>query len=301
MTESPPQERKPTTLDDLVGGPYNEKASLQVLREVAQAVVDLAEHPRNTAFGPPYPLMAQSALDRIGLLGAYRYPNAASRHVSGPRYPRGLTELLAWCRDRPVSDWYFLELPEEFEEVTERLIESDPLRPSSFCLRLSLGVDPSTPHREVEKRVMQEVFDAYQKQGKEEGYLAFRRSIIDTPVMTGRDFSLQRMGVIGGVHLQDLPMKHVYTEVHDKYFHPTGGAATCMHCGLLLIPKGSSWVCEVSFCPSREQVAVGPVRHRDEGGLHHVIRPIRDFVVAPVRIDRSARTSDYVPSPDREL
>ncbi|MEU0237352.1 hypothetical protein ABZ234_06635 [Nocardiopsis sp. NPDC006198] len=301
MTEAPSQEQKPTVLTDLVGGPYDEKACLEVLRSVARAVVDLAEHPRNSAFGPPYPPMAQHALDRICLLGAYRYPKVVLHHGSGPRYPRGLTELLAWCRDRPVSDWFFLELPEEFEEITDRLIETDPLRPSLLCLRLSLGVDPSTPHREVEKRVMRKVYDAYHRSGKEEGYLAFRRSIIDTPVMNSRDFALYMLDTIGGVHVQDLPMDHVYAAVPDKYFTSSGKAAACRYCGLLLAPTAKSWVCEINFCPSREQVTVGTSLHRDDGVLYHLIRPIREFVVAPVRIDDSKRASPHVPSPDRQL
>lgn len=148
---------------------------------------------------------------------------------------------------------------------------------------------------------MRKVFDTYQEQGKEEGYLVFRRSVIDTPVMTGRDFSLWKMNVIGGVHVRDLLADDIYTAVHDKYFNPTGKAATCTYCGLLLIPTGKSWVCEIDSCPSREQVHMGSVLHRDDGGLHHVIRPIREFVVAPARINDYARASGYVPSPDREL
>ncbi|MFC4564136.1 hypothetical protein ACFO4E_19935 [Nocardiopsis mangrovi] len=301
MTGPSTHDQTPTTLDDLVGGVYNEQAALGVLRMVAQAVVELADRPRNKPFAPPYSPVAQWALDRICLLGAYRYPNTDFRAISGPRYPRGLTELLAWCRDRPVSEWNFLELPEAFEEITDRLLEADPLRPSRLCLRLALGVDPNTPHWELEKQVMGEVLRLYQESGREGGFAEFRRSIVEAPVLTEREFALQRMHSIGGIHAQDLPLNRIYNPAHDKYFNPAGEAGVCRYCGLLLVSRDRSWVCEITSCPSREQLEVGAVLRRDGGDLHHVVRPIREFVVAPARISAYEREYPRVPSPDREL
>ncbi|WP_017627165.1 pPIWI_RE_Y domain-containing protein [Nocardiopsis chromatogenes] len=302
MNEPSTDAPKSTALQDLLtGGPYDDQTAEEVLRMVALTVVELADLPGNIPLAPPYPRTAQMVIDRICLLGAYRYPEAGPGEGGGGRYPRGLTDLLAWCRDRPLCDWTFLELPERFDEVTERLIETGPLRPSPLCLRLSYGVDTNTPRREVERRVMRAVLDAYKETGRDEGFTEFRNRIIECPVQSGRDYALSALHPIGGVHPQDLPMDLVYTPVHDKYFSSAGEASTCRYCGLLLIPKGRGWTCEITYCRSRTQAAVDRVLHRDDGMPLHVVRPIRELIVAPARIHASERESPHVPAPDREL
>lgn len=301
MSEPGSNDRKATALKDLLsGGPYDEHVAEEVLQMVAATIVELADLSGNAPLTPPYPQMAQDVIDRICLLGAYRHPGA-SPGDGGGRYPRSLTDLLAWCRDRPLCDWNFLELPERFDEVTERLIEIDPLRPTPLCLRLSYGIGPSTPRRDVEKRVMRTVLDAYRDSGKEEGFAEFRKRIIELPVASEQVFTLLRLHPIGGVHPQDLPMELVYTPVNDKYFNSAGEAGICKNCGLLLIPRGHTWTCEIAYCRSRTQVVVERVLHRSDGNPRHIVRPIRELVVAPVRTSASERESPHVPAPDREL
>lgn len=110
----------------------DERAGVDLLTTVARGVIELAQVRQAVTFSLPYPANVQLALDRVVLAGLTR----------DMPVPGSVPELLSWCRDRDLADWWPLPLPEKFLTADARLVHAAGNEANRTCAELaSYGPD----------------------------------------------------------------------------------------------------------------------------------------------------------------
>lgn len=249
--------------------PHN---GVTLLRTVATAVLDLSDVPNPGTFTLPYPAEAQRALDRTVLACLLR----------GAEPPRGVPDLLAWCREIPVVDWP-LDLPEDLAAPNEYLIDPHGLEPTQLCYEWAISRRDSAAEH-VEREMVFTAIEQCRAARMPEAYAAFRRLLIEHPVLTRGEAAAT------GLEPTFLPVADLLPHIYLPA--PAGWARdsvlySCGRCKTLLVPtRDDGWWCENDRCRRTGPAPVGKAYPEDDGGgVLTLTRPLRLFVTAPGRAE----------------
>ncbi|MBP5936925.1 hypothetical protein [Streptomyces acidiscabies] len=146
-----------------------ERAGTDLLAAVARGVIELSRADQAVTFRLPYPPRIQLALDRVVLAGLTR-----DRPVPG-----SVPELLAWCRDKDLADWWPLKLPDNFLTAGARLVHAVGNEATRTCAELASYGPDGFLEGEAEE-VLAILADAC---GTEERFAACRDFLIRRPVI----------------------------------------------------------------------------------------------------------------------
>jgi hypothetical protein len=258
-------------------------ATVPLLTTLATALVRADREPDLDSFRLPYDPELQRALDRTVLACLLR----------GADPPASLPELFAWCRERPLSDWPLDALPDTIGPE-DRLLDAEHGRPTELCHEwASQSRDSAAEARD--RRVIRAALQACVESGEEDAYAAFRRLLIERPVLTSAD----AFAVTSDLVLEPVQgiLATIYQEVPESYARE-GVYATCGRCLTLLTPvRGGQWWCERDRCRRDGPPPVGRVLPVSEvGELRQLERPLRQFVTGPgqaeVELERQLRALD---------
>lgn len=247
-------------------------AAIPLLRTLATALVLADTKTGLDGFRLPYDAEAQRALDRTVL-------NCLLR---GAAPPASLPELFAWCRERPLSDWP-LELPPDAVGPDDHLLDPDHGRPTELCHEWAMdGGDSAAAHRDRE--VIHAALRTCREYGEEDAYTAFRRLLVERPVLTSAD----AFAVATDLALE--PVRQIITTIYQEVpasYARDGGHVTCGRCLTLLTPvRGGSWWCERDRCRRMGPAPIGRLLEAAEAGdLLQLERPLRQFVTGPGRAE----------------
>jgi hypothetical protein len=247
---------------------------VRLLRDVATAVVQLEDVMRLDSFTLPYPAQAQRALDAVVLACL----------SSGARPPSGLPELLRWCRTRPVGSWPLEGLADALPDSRDRLIDERSGRPTQLCHELAVKGRGDSAGRQYDRLVIAEAMRACRDTASPEAYTAFRRLLVNQPVLTeaawfalGTDLYLDPVRELLGL---------IYSPVPHAYLRQ-GSYTPCRRCLTLLVPvDDGGWWCERDQCRALGTPPPGPeLRVQECGELRQLKRPLRQFVTGPGRAE----------------
>ncbi len=238
-----------------------------VVSLIATGLIQLSERVnRGKPFSYPYPLPLQRGLDRLTTL----------RLLRGQSAPQGVPDLIHWCQ-QPLRDWA-LELPHDTVGAQDRLLEGS--RPTNICESwacTSVDVEADLSERQYITSAL-EICRAY---GEPDTYVAFRRLLIEQPVMTALEFQL----ALSRPEFRGLS-EHLRTGYQEA---PTtclddGNYMTCGTCGNLLVRTAADrFVCENERCNIR--AGHGPEPIAAEERPVWLRRSLRRFVAAPGRAE----------------
>ncbi|MFC6885578.1 MULTISPECIES: hypothetical protein [Actinomadura] len=293
--EEEPALGTPNPLEQLTGPAFNANESLRILGLVAVTVTRLGEWPPGEEFTVPYPDVAQTAVDRICLAGIRRFCN--DHEGDGPKYPRSLQELLAWCRERDVQEWGFIDLPADLE-LAGRLLVEDTAAPSRLCEELALRYKhEDTVGKSIESILKDHIREMYDQADAPEGSVAFLKKLVDSPILTSAQLARFK---VSRPHIPEEVIAACYIPVHDRYYDRHGHANACDYCGLLRVMTRNKWRCEIATCPDHRRSRGGTQWDRVDH-LYHATRPHREFLIAPRRLKRTADKWPMAPDAPRDL
>ncbi|AXG81278.1 pPIWI_RE_Y domain-containing protein [Streptomyces paludis] len=258
---------------------------VRLLRSVATAVVRLADVSGLDSFTLPYPAEAQQALDRV-VLACLR---------NGARPPASLPDLLRWCRTRAVGGWPLDRLPPDVFGENDRLIDPASGAPSQLCHEWAVHERGDSAARQYDRLVIGEAMRACRDASSPESYTAFRRLLVERPVLTSADW----FDITTDLYLD--PVRALLDEIYAAV--PAGlvrdGAYTpCARCRTLLTPLADGgWWCERDQCRYYGVPVPGRPLPVDEAGeVRQLRRPLRQFVTGPGRaetdLERTLRRMD---------
>jgi pPIWI_RE three-gene island domain Y/REase associating with pPIWI_RE len=216
----------------------------------------------------PYVPDLQRGLNRLAV--------AALRRGVAP--PQGIADLISWCK-RPISEWP-LDLPEDVVEGGARLLDED--LPTGFCDAWACATDDAEAEV-TEQHVMLGALSVCQSARAPESYVAFRRLLIDRPVLTA--FELQQC-------LIDPQVERLGDQIRAAYAAAPAAARAdglyyaCAHCrNLLLRTVKGDLVCEDAGCRRTRRVVETGRSIDAREGVSWLIRGLRHFVAAPGRAE----------------
>lgn len=238
------------------------------LHLIASGLIVLSQQARDrAALTLPYPLSLQRGLNRLVL--------TCLRHDRQP--PQSLMDLLDWCR-RPLATWE-LELPGGSVTDGERLLDGQ--LPTTTCeawARSGGDIEADLS----EERLLLNVISVCKGARDPQAYTAFRRMLIEQPVLTAFEYQLA---------LADPKLDLLVDQLRAAYEPASpsaarnGQLATCAVCGnLLLRTQHDELVCEDEAC--RAQGYREPSRFlsaRDE--VVWLRRDLRRYIAAPGRAE----------------
>ncbi|MFE3591524.1 hypothetical protein ACFXOY_28920 [Streptomyces niveus] len=249
-----------------------------LIRTVASALTALDAVTGLDAFTLPYPPEVQRALDRTVLACLER----------GAEPPLSLPDLLSWCRERPVADWP-VDLPADVLGPEDLLLDPESSRPTELCHEWA-ELSTDSAGRQRDREIVFAALRLCREHGEEDAYTAFRRLLVERPVLTSAEAFLVSVD-----HVLD-PVKEllrrIYRPVPDSYLRK-GEYAVCGRCRTLLAPVGDgSWWCERDRCRRRGEAPIERRIPRDESGeLLQLERPLRQFVTGPGQAEAELETA----------
>lgn len=271
----PPVKRTTVPPDDSALVPHQ---GLTLLRTVASAVLDLDALSDLGTFTLPYPDEAQRALDRTVLACLLR----------GADPPLSVSDLLVWCRQRPVTEWP-LDLPDGLAGSEDRLIDEDAYVPTDLCYEWAVD-RPDSATEQIDRALIGLAMDRCRSANAPASYVAFRRLLIEHPVLT-RDKAAEIALEPAFTPLDGL-LQQIYLPAPIGWAR--GGRFTsCRRCHTLLAPmREGGWWCENARCRHQGDAPVGPAYDELEGGgVLLLTRPLRLFVTSPgvaeLRLERA--------------
>jgi hypothetical protein len=208
---------------------------------------------------------------------------------TGTEPPRSVPDLVGWAAHTPVGQW-----PVALSDTLPgqaRLLDPGTRTPTQLCLEWAVW-QHEVEHELYENTLMHGVLDATRARDLPESYVSFRRAVIATPVLTGRE----RAALLGDRLLSFLDdrIREAWTEASVRHLRD-GVHTACSRCNLLLVPApDGGWHCELDRC-AREGVPVPGRRYdpAEEGGVYQVERPLRTFITGPglaeVRLEADLR------------
>ncbi|MET9146792.1 hypothetical protein [Streptomyces sp. NPDC004042] len=251
---------------------------LTLLRTVATAVLDLDALTGLGTFTLPYPAEAQRALDRTALACLLR----------GADPPLSVSDLLIWCRRRPVTEWP-LDLPDGLAAPEDRLIDKDACVPTDLCYEWAVD-RPDSATEQIDRALIALAMDRCRLANAPASYAAFRRLLVEHPVLT-RDKAAEIALEPAFTPLDGL-LQQIYLPAPVGWVR--GGRFTlCRRCRTLLAPmRDGGWWCENARCRHKGDAPVGHAYEETEGGgVLLLTRPLRLFVTAPgfaeLRLERA--------------
>ncbi|WP_327715990.1 hypothetical protein OG381_11375 [Streptomyces sp. NBC_00490] len=245
-----------------------------LLRDVATAVLHLAAVDRLDSFTLPYPAGAQRALDAL-VLQCLR---------NGAKPPAGVPEMMRWARARPLGSWPLDRLPADLFDTADRLIDEDSGEPAQLCHELAVQGYGDSTGRQYDRLVIHEALRACRAVSSPESYTAFRRLLVNRPVLTEADWT----EVSTDLFLD--PVRFLIEEIYAPVplgFRRDGACLCCHRCLTLLHPvSDTEWWCERDQCrhqgppPRGRQLVASEV-----GELRQLRKPLRQFVTGPGRAE----------------
>jgi pPIWI_RE three-gene island domain Y/REase associating with pPIWI_RE len=250
------------------GRPAVDDDSLLILHLVASGIVQFDRRLHREPWRlVPYPDALQKGLDKLTV--------RCLKREAEP--PASVPDLLGWCRERPLYDWV-LDLGEEIADRSDRLLDGP--QPTAFCQEWA--VDSRDVESEViERRLLHGVIATCRQAGDQDGYVAFRRLLIEKPVLT----TLQLHVECARPELSRLAeeVRKVYAPAPLEYAE-SHAVVCCATCGnLLLRSPGGMLHCGDDRC-ARETTTVGRRISLAEDPLWLEL-PFRTFVTAPGRAE----------------
>lgn len=268
LLPSPDQSKNQPELPAPAGPAFTLQPDELTVHLIASGLVTLALSSRErSVLAVPYPPTIQRGLNRLTLACIRR----------GRQPPQSLMDLLEWCR-RPLADWN-LELPEGSVDSDERLLDGQ--LPTATCeawARAGSDVEADLS----EERLLLNVISVCKDARDPQAYTAFRRMLIEQPVLTAFEYQL----ALGEPALELLvdQLRAAY-ESAPLSAARTGQLATCAMCGnLLLRTQHDEWVCEDEVC--RAEGPLEPARllaARDD--VVWLRRDLRRYIAAPGRAE----------------
>lgn len=244
-----------------------EHDGVEILRAVARGIIDLSSQNRLSSFALPYPASAQHALDQVVFtcLAQERPP------------PRGIPELVFWCRKRALSEWP-LVLPLDLVGP-ETLVDDRVCMPTQTCAEWA----SDGPSGVMEQQAQALLHEVAVECPSTASYQACRDFLIRRPVVTRQDLTAVLASPRDGIAWKWV--KHLYGNVPDAYVLD-GWFAICPTCRSLAIvlADGGRW-CESEACPRSS-----PIEPTCEAATSQVLRtPLRIFLGLPGRTEQAVR------------
>jgi hypothetical protein len=244
--------------------PDTDERHMDVLHLVASGVLQAKDAEREGK--PPrlpYPVPLQRGLDVLSIICLR----------AGVDAPRSVPDLLAWCR-QPLTSWP-LHLETDAVVAGDRLL--DGIEPTQLCEEWAVA--SGDVEAEVqEQRLLTDVLTTCRAADAQAAYVAFRRLLIERPVLTALELH-QQMGDPSLTLLADH-VRRVYLPAPAEAI-VDGQLFCCRTCQNLLTADATGQLA----CPNercRRQAKRRPTRclaARD--GVHWLMRPLRTFVAAP--------------------
>ncbi|ROT31765.1 HU-CCDC81 and SPOR domain-containing protein [Micromonospora sp. HM5-17] len=238
-----------------------------LLRVVATALIVLAE--QTAPDSPVYPDKVQKAFNALVL-------QCLRRGVSPPV---SVPEMARWAATKPLAQWP-VDLPNGLVGDDDLLVDGALGRPTQ--LAYSWQVFAADAAAELfENKIMHEAFQRCRAAQAPEAYTAFRRLLIQRPVLTASEKAL-----LLGDDPTLSPVTHVIDECYEEapaaYLDTDGTYATCARCGCLLKPYGDGWLCALDRCRRDGTPSVDRrLSARKVGGVYHLKAPLRMSVTGP--------------------
>lgn len=218
----------------------------------------------------PYPNALQQGLNRLAVAGLRR----------GDAPISSASELLSWCQ-RPLREWP-LNI-EGGEEAGTLLLGT---LPTGFCEAWACAAS-DVEAALTEEKLMLSALSACQSAGAPEAYVAFRRLMIERPVLTA--LQLQQHLASEDFEVVNEHLRQAYQPAPKACITPQAQLLCCSTCGNLLLRTGDGeMVCEEERCrflhKRHESTPAGRVlRARDE--VVWLKRGLRRFVASPGRAE----------------
>jgi hypothetical protein len=241
---------------------------MDVLHLVASGVLQAKEAEREgKPLKLPYPAPLQRGLDVLSAI-------CLQARVDPPR---SVPDLLAWCR-RSLTSWP-LQLGGDAAVPGDRLL--DRVEPTQLCEEWAVA-SGDVEGEVQEQRLVRDVLATCRAADAQGAYVAFRRLLIERPVMTALELH-QQMG--------DPSLTLVADHVRCAYLPAPAEAVLggqvfcCRGCrNLLTRDDADQLVCFDERCRRLANQRPGRVLPASEG-VFWLMRPLRTFVAAPGRAE----------------
>ncbi|MCP2261363.1 hypothetical protein LX15_005087 [Streptoalloteichus tenebrarius] len=251
---------EPTVADDgsFFDGP-------RLLRMIATAMYRLSQQPvRNDQV---YRDEVQSAFNHLVLLCLRR----------GVDPPASVPEMARWASEKPLGEWP-LRLPEELTAIEWYLVDAETRVPTQQCLEWVVFA-PNVAAEQFENELLGEALARSRAGNAPQTYVAFRRLLIERPVLTGIERTL--LGQDLALGLLHETIRRAYEPAPAAYLSD-GVFAQCARCHCLLVPTRHGYRCELESCRRDGHPRVGRVLSpRENDGVYQVSRPLRIFITGP--------------------
>lgn len=223
---------------------------------------------RGQALALPYPEQLQQGLNRL----------AASALRQGATPPQSVADFLEWCR-RPLSQWP-VQLVEE-DGATNLL---DGILPTDFCENWACAASDVEADLS-EQRLLWAVLDACRSAEAPGTYVAFRKLIIEHPVLS--EWELQDWKNSLALELLAEHVEGAYEPAPAACITRGQTVSCCPTCGNLLLQSAAEEpVCEEERCRREAMRGSQPRAPRElqaREGILWLKRGLRRFVAAPGR------------------
>lgn len=232
-----------------------------LLHLLATALIDLSK--LEAPGDPVYPRRVQQAYNLLTL--------TCLRQQVTP--PASVPELASWAANSPPSAWGVgLDLDESLLDDLTRM-------PTDVCREWRMAVADPLAER-FENELIGAALKACRDNAVPESYVAFRRLLIERPVMTRAELD-EQLGDVDLLPVADL-LPRCYPEAATAQ-RRDGGYVTCGGCGCLLRPqRHGGWACELDRCRhAGESVVQREISAVATRGVHQLSLPLRSFITGP--------------------
>lgn len=252
---------------------WNAYPDIVLLRTLAGAMIELDAVTDLASFSLPYPPEAQRALDRLILLCLLRGVELM---------PRSVPDLVTWCATRPVEDWP-LRLPADAFGPEDYLLDPVAQVPTQLCNEWWVH-RPDAAGVQYDREIVRAAMQLCRQAAAPECYTAFRRLLVDRPVLTNHD----QFEIATDLYLEPVRelLERCYVPAPASYLRD-GAYTTCWRCLTLLVPlHDGTWWCERDACRRKGPARPGRSLVLDEvAEVCHLVRPLRQFVTGPGRAE----------------
>ncbi|GLY30454.1 hypothetical protein [Kineosporia sp. NBRC 101731] len=240
---------------------------VMLLHMVATALVELSRHNRS-----PDPVYS----DRV--LKAYNHLvlRCLQQRVAPPF---SVADMSSWATKRSIGQWPF-DLPADAEKFDEFLVDPETGVPTQLCREWEVTA-PDTAAEIFENDIIREVFATCQAARSPRSYTAFRRLLIEQPVLSGHE-KATLLGTRPELGVVMETVNRCYEPAPAAYRGDDGRFAVCSRCSCLLKPSGSSWRCELDRCRREGSATPGRLLDgRETNGIYQLRAPLRTFITGP--------------------
>lgn len=222
----------------------------------------------------PYPCALQRALDQLTLRCVLAEAESRSEGESS-WVPAGVPELLRWCEE-PLGQW---PMTIGGEDVAGDVL-LDLGVPTRMCHEWALST--SDVEGEVfENSIVADVRRKCRAAGRQDSYVAFRRLVISTPVLT--ELELQELLMSSELRIVAEAVKECYPPAPAECRFGDR-VVPCADCGNLLVRFRDDVWCLNDRCTRRSAPREGEALPLAQG-VRWLAAPIRTFIAAPGRAE----------------